>query len=103
MILEQIADLPKRLVLAAIACYRPTRFFRAPSCRFYPSCSEYMAGCVEKHGFMKGIVLSLLRLTKCHPLHSGGVDEVPQEFCLYWANQTFDAEPLAALVEERHA
>ena len=46
-------------------------------CRFYPSCSEYTAESIKKHGAMKGIFLGIKRLGKCHPLHPGGVDEVP--------------------------
>lgn len=48
-------------------------------CRFYPSCSEYALGCVEKHGVMKGLWLTLKRLAKCHPYHRGGVDLVPEK------------------------
>jgi putative membrane protein insertion efficiency factor len=80
MKLEKLVSLPKRLVVLSIRTYQKTRLFRAPSCRFYPTCSQYMAGCVEEHGFFKGSFLTLIRLAKCHPLHPGGVDEVPAEF-----------------------
>ncbi|MDD4871750.1 MAG: membrane protein insertion efficiency factor YidD [Kiritimatiellae bacterium] len=48
-----------------------------PCCRFYPSCSEYSSEAISKHGAIKGIMLGLLRLCKCHPFHPGGVDLVP--------------------------
>ncbi|MGE5839415.1 MAG: membrane protein insertion efficiency factor YidD [Deltaproteobacteria bacterium] len=48
-----------------------------PSCRFYPSCSSYARLALEKHGIMKGGILSLTRILRCHPLHPGGYDPVP--------------------------
>ena len=46
-------------------------------CRFYPSCSDYARGAIEKYGALKGVSLGAKRLLKCHPLHPGGVDHVP--------------------------
>ena len=51
-------------------------------CRFHPSCSAYAAESVLKHGAVKGIVLSLCRLLRCHPFCKGGYDPVPEEFSL---------------------
>jgi putative membrane protein insertion efficiency factor len=48
-----------------------------PACRFYPSCSAYAAAALERHGALKGSVLSARRLLRCHPFHAGGVDPVP--------------------------
>jgi uncharacterized protein len=48
-----------------------------PCCRFYPSCSEYSSEAIRKHGTIKGVMLGVLRLCKCHPFHPGGVDLVP--------------------------
>ena len=49
-----------------------------PACRFYPSCSEYAVAAVAKHGVLRGGILAAKRLGKCHPLHPGGVDPVPE-------------------------
>jgi len=46
-------------------------------CRFYPTCSDFMAQAVEKFGLAKGIVLGLKRFGRCHPFHKGGFDPVP--------------------------
>jgi len=46
-------------------------------CRFYPSCSSYCVQAIQKHGWLKGLILGVQRIGKCHPFHSGGVDNVP--------------------------
>ncbi len=51
--------------------------FSAPSCRFYPSCSQYAAEAIETYGTLTGFWLTVKRLGKCHPFHRGGVDLVP--------------------------
>ncbi|MFQ5863741.1 MAG: membrane protein insertion efficiency factor YidD [bacterium] len=45
-----------------------------PSCRFYPSCSDYTLQALKKYGFFRGIWLGAVRLLKCHPFNSGGYD-----------------------------
>ncbi|MCT4633328.1 MAG: membrane protein insertion efficiency factor YidD [Firmicutes bacterium] len=47
---------------------------KKPSCRFYPTCSEYTLQALEKYGAFKGTYLGLKRILKCHPFHSGGYD-----------------------------
>ncbi len=48
-----------------------------PSCRFYPSCSEYAVEALTVHGAFRGSWLTLRRLVKCAPWHPGGLDPVP--------------------------
>ncbi|MDC3416280.1 membrane protein insertion efficiency factor YidD [Aquibacillus salsiterrae] len=50
-----------------------------PSCRFYPSCSQYSIEAFQRHGVMKGLFLSCKRILKCHPFHPGGYDPVPDK------------------------
>jgi putative membrane protein insertion efficiency factor len=51
--------------------------FLRPSCRFYPTCSEYSAESLEVHGLFRGGWLAVKRILKCHPGNPGGVDPVP--------------------------
>ena len=48
-----------------------------PSCRYYPSCSQYAYQAVERHGLGRGGWLAVRRLGRCHPWAAGGVDHVP--------------------------
>ena len=50
-----------------------------PRCRFYPSCSNYAKQAINQHGLGRGLKLTFIRLSKCHPLNKGGVDEVPAD------------------------
>ncbi len=46
------------------------------SCRFVPTCSEYSKEAINKYGVLKGLLLTLKRILKCHPFHPGGYDPV---------------------------
>jgi putative membrane protein insertion efficiency factor len=48
-----------------------------PSCRFLPSCSEYAAEAIQRHGALGGVGLALHRLARCHPWGGSGYDPVP--------------------------
>ena len=65
----------EKSILFLIAAYRRLISpLLPPSCRFYPSCSEYAAESVRRYGPFKGSWRAILRLLKCHPFHPGGVD-----------------------------
>ncbi|MCC6127811.1 MAG: membrane protein insertion efficiency factor YidD [Chlamydiae bacterium] len=51
--------------------------FFGSCCRFFPSCSEYAAECIQNKGAFKGSWLALKRILKCHPFHRGGSDFPP--------------------------
>lgn len=68
----------KRLLITFIVFYQKfVSPFLVNTCRFYPTCSQYSKQSLEKHGLLKGVVLTCVRLLKCHPFHPGGYDPVP--------------------------
>lgn len=48
-----------------------------PSCRFYPTCSQYAIEAIEKHGSVFGTFLAIKRIVRCNPFSKGGFDPVP--------------------------
>lgn len=48
-----------------------------PTCRFFPSCSEYAIDALREYGLFQGVALTVWRLLRCAPWHPGGVDPVP--------------------------
>ena len=48
------------------------------SCRYVPSCSEYAAQALTRHGLVRGVWLSVTRLLRCNPWSKGGEDRVPE-------------------------
>ncbi len=78
--------LMRRMAVAALVA--PIRFYRCflsplmpPSCRFSPSCSAYALEAIEKHGPLRGLLLAVRRLSRCHPISflggGSGLDPVP--------------------------
>lgn len=50
------------------------------SCKFRPTCSQYMIDAIEIHGVVKGIMLGLRRLSQCRPRSKyQGYDPVPEK------------------------
>ena len=48
-----------------------------PRCRFTPTCSQYAAEALKKHGLFKGLWLAIRRVSRCHPWGGSGYDPVP--------------------------
>lgn len=53
-----------------------------PSCRYYPTCSSYTINALKVHGSLKGSLMGLMRILRCHPFTPGGLDYVPKKFSL---------------------
>jgi putative membrane protein insertion efficiency factor len=70
-------NLGTRLVVGILTLYRRLISPVLPAaCRFYPSCSCYAIESFKKYGVVRGTLLTLRRLAKCHPFHPGGYDPV---------------------------
>ena len=69
--MKSLASFCLRFYKAAISPYLPV------ACRFVPSCSEYAAEAVAKHGFLYGSALGIWRILRCNPFAHGGYDPVP--------------------------
>ncbi|MGQ0736365.1 MAG: membrane protein insertion efficiency factor YidD [Acidobacteriota bacterium] len=67
-----------RGALAAIRAYKYVLSpWLAGTCRFVPTCSEYTAEAIARHGLARGVWLGVRRLSRCHPLGAHGFDPVP--------------------------
>ena len=49
-----------------------------PSCRHYPSCSQYMLDALERHGPVRGTMMGITRILRCRPGGTHGYDPVPK-------------------------
>ncbi|MCE1189136.1 MAG: membrane protein insertion efficiency factor YidD [Ignavibacteria bacterium] len=47
-----------------------------PSCRFYPTCSQYAIDAITKYGIFKGGAKAIWRILRCNPYCQGGYDPV---------------------------
>jgi uncharacterized protein len=76
----------RRMAVAALST--PIRFYRRflsplmpPSCRYHPTCSAYALEAIQTHGPLRGLMLAIRRLLRCHPISflggGSGVDPVP--------------------------
>lgn len=80
--MEQLLALIKQILILPFIIL--IRFYQwvispalGPKCRFTPTCSQYAAEALRKHGLFKGLVLSLKRISKCRPGGGHGYDPVP--------------------------
>ena len=46
-------------------------------CRYTPTCSHYGVEALKKYGPVKGLWLTIKRVSKCHPWGGHGYDPVP--------------------------
>ncbi len=69
----------RRLLIVFVRLYQAAISpFIAPSCRYTPTCSEYVVEAIRGHGIVRGCWLALRRIGRCHPGFEGGYDPVPE-------------------------
>lgn len=76
--LPRSTDDMRRLAVFLIRAYQrlmPSTMRGA--CRHLPTCSEYACEAIARHGTLRGTLLALGRLGRCHPFGSAGYDPVP--------------------------
>ena len=79
-LINKLENLIVNFLLFLIKIYK---IFLSPSlgqnCRYHPTCSSYAQESLKVHGLKKGTILSIKRISKCHPLGGSGVDLVPEK------------------------
>jgi len=67
-----------RALRAVFRGWQLARSGRPSPCRFTPTCSAYGIEAVEAHGALRGSLLTIRRLARCHPWGPFGFDPVPE-------------------------
>jgi len=75
-----LGRMAKRVLLAPVWLYRTAISpVLPPACRYQPTCSEYAAEAIRRHGAWAGGWVGAARMCRCHPLGPAGYDPVPDE------------------------
>jgi putative membrane protein insertion efficiency factor len=70
--------LPARCAVALVRVYqRLLSGLKPPTCRYFPTCSEYAAQAILHRGLVRGFMLAGWRLLRCNPFSRGGYDPGP--------------------------
>jgi putative membrane protein insertion efficiency factor len=71
-----VTSVARSLAIAPIRLYQLliSPLLPANTCKFHPTCSEYAALAIRKHGVFRGVPMAGWRLLRCHPWSRGGID-----------------------------
>jgi putative membrane protein insertion efficiency factor len=65
----------KQIVIFLVRAYRLLLSpYLPPSCRYQPTCSQYAEEALDKYGALKGGMIALKRISRCHPWGGNGYD-----------------------------
>jgi putative membrane protein insertion efficiency factor len=75
---EVLSGLPAAVLIGMIRVYQAVFSpMTGPTCKYYPSCSQYAIIAIRTHGSLRGTGMALWRILRCNPWSLGGVDDVP--------------------------
>jgi putative membrane protein insertion efficiency factor len=74
---EEQTALQKAFIVMVRAYQSGISPYLGAHCRYVPTCSQYYIEAVEKYGALKGSMLGMRRILRCHPGRPGGYDPVP--------------------------
>lgn len=81
IIFKKFLNLPKFIIMMLIKFYQACISPMFPGCcRFRPTCSEYAFQAFSKYNFGTAFILTIKRLSKCHPFGDKGYDPVPDNY-----------------------
>lgn len=84
---------PRRLATGLIGIYQKLVSPNlGANCRYQPTCSSYAAEAIDRFGVVRGGLLAVKRIGRCHPLRPGGYDPVPDTLVRRSAFATRDRE-----------
>lgn len=74
-VLSVLARLPRLLLIGLVRAYQLLLSPHMPrTCRFHPTCSSYSIQAFRRYGAIKGLILTVYRLGRCHPWGDHGYD-----------------------------
>ncbi|MDI3496134.1 MAG: uncharacterized protein PWQ35_155 [Patescibacteria group bacterium] len=83
--IDSLSKMMKKIFINLISFYQKTLsfdygplkvFYPHGFCRFTPTCSQYGKEAIEKHGVIKGGIMTAWRILRCNPWNKGGYDPV---------------------------
>lgn len=73
----------KKILIAMIKIYQKYLSpLKGTKCPYFPTCSQYGSEAIEKHGVIKGTLLTSWRILRCNPFSKGGFDPVPDDISI---------------------
>lgn len=77
-LIHGLSRVPNLLFIGLIRFYKAALSpLMVPSCRFYPSCSQYGLEAFKKYNVFKALGLTIWRVLRCNPFNRGGYDPLP--------------------------
>ena len=74
-LLDFLVKAPRRLFILLLRGYQTfISPHTLPTCRFHPTCSTYSIEAFREYGAVKGLILTVYRLSRCHPWGGHGYD-----------------------------